>query len=68
MRQSPHSIVLDAHAFLGMAEQSKELLPWLVWAKRNDSSLHVSTATLAEATDGSPRDANIRRVVKALTL
>jgi hypothetical protein len=30
--------------------------------------LYVSAITLAEATDGSPRDANIRREIKAMTI
>jgi len=60
--------MFDAHALSGTANEAKEMLPWLVWAKRTDSSPHVSTATLAETTDGSPRDANLRRVIKAFNL
>lgn len=36
--------------------------------RRTDSSLHVSDVTVAEATDGTARDAAIRRTTKALRL
>ena len=68
MTPRPHAIVLDAHALTGLAEESKELLAWAVWAKRSDSSFYVSTLTLAETTDGSARDARIRREVKMVNV
>lgn len=42
--------------------------PWATFARRTDSLLHASTVTLAEVTDGSARDANVRRVAKAIRL
>ena len=42
--------------------------PWVTFARRTDSPLHACTVTLAEVTDGSARDANVRRVVKAIRL
>jgi len=35
-------------------------------ARRTDSTLHASTVTLAEVTDGSSRDIGVRRVAKTL--
>lgn len=40
--------------------------PWAEVARRTDSILHVSAATLAATTDGTPRDAAVRRAAKAL--
>lgn len=37
-------------------------------ARRTDSILYASTATLVEVTDGRLRDARVRRAVKALRL
>jgi predicted nucleic acid-binding protein len=41
---------------------------WATVARRTDSVIYASTATLAEVTDGSARDARVRRAVKALRL
>lgn len=60
----PHSIVLDSQALSLYAESSAVMHPWIAAALRMNSILHISTVTLAETTDGSARDANIRRVVK----
>jgi predicted nucleic acid-binding protein len=51
-----------------MIAESKEMLAWLVWMRRTDAPIHVCALTLVEATDGSARDADVRRVVKALTV
>jgi len=60
----PHSIVLDAQALSLYAESSAAMYPWIAAALRTNSTLHISTVTLAETTDGTARDANVRRVVK----
>lgn len=41
---------------------------WGEVARRSDSILYASTATLAEVSDGSARDALLRRAVKAVRL
>lgn len=41
---------------------------WLQTAKAIDATTDVSAATLAEVTDGSSRDAKIRRVCKAVRI
>ncbi|MBP8921185.1 MAG: hypothetical protein KBG85_15875 [Micropruina sp.] len=63
-----HSILLDAEALSALAEDDRRMLPWATVAHRTDSILHASTATLAEVTDGSARDANIRRAARAVRL
>jgi len=60
----PHSIVLDAQALSLYAESSAAMYPWIAAALRTNSTLHISTVTLAETTNGTARDANVRRVVK----
>lgn len=62
----PHSILLDSEALSTLAAQGRQMQAWATVARRTDSTLHASTVTLAEVTDGSPRDAQIRRVVNAL--
>jgi predicted nucleic acid-binding protein len=42
--------------------------PWAAFVRRTDSTLHASTVTIAEVTDGSSRDVNVRRVAKAVRL
>lgn len=64
----PHSILLDAEALSALAADERRMQAWATVAHRTDSTLHTSTLTLAEATDGSPRDANVRRVSKAIRL
>ncbi|MDR0482971.1 MAG: PIN domain-containing protein [Cellulomonadaceae bacterium] len=66
MKSSPHSIVLDSTALAEAAADSPAMYPWLTWARRSDSSIYISAATLAETTDGSPRDARIHRIAKAI--
>lgn len=64
----PHSILLDAEALSALAENDRRIQVWMLVARRTDSILYASTATLVEVTDGSLRDARVRRAVKALRL
>ncbi|MCL2466702.1 MAG: twitching motility protein PilT [Micrococcales bacterium] len=65
----PHSILLDCTALALQAdEHDQEMLRWSKVAHATGSSLYVSAVTLAEATDGSLRDANVRRELKAMTV
>jgi predicted nucleic acid-binding protein len=64
----PHSILLDAQALSALAADDRRMQAWATVVHRTDSTLHASTVTLVEATDGSPRDANVRRVSKAIRL
>ncbi len=41
---------------------------WAEVARRTDSTLHASTVTLAEVSDGTQRDVRIRRALKAVRL
>jgi predicted nucleic acid-binding protein len=65
---SPHSILLDSEALSALAADDRRMQPWVAFARRTDSTMHASTAVLAEVTDGRSRDANVRRVVKAVRL
>lgn len=62
------SIVLDAEALSALAQTDRRMQVWAAVAKRTGATLSASTLTLAEITDGSPRDANVRRIVKAVRL
>ncbi|MFT4010966.1 MAG: hypothetical protein QM655_13100 [Nocardioidaceae bacterium] len=62
----PHAFLLDAEALTALVEERKVIQPWLEVARRTDSTLHISSLTLTEVTDGSARDASVRRVIKAL--
>lgn len=65
----PHSILLDCTALsLQADERNREMLTWSQVAHATGSRLYVSAVTLAEATDGSARDANVRREIKAMTV
>ncbi|WP_217428585.1 PIN domain-containing protein [Microlunatus speluncae] len=64
----PQSILLDAEALSALASADRRMQAWATVARRTDSILYASTVTLAEVTDGSPRDANVHRVVKAIRL
>lgn len=64
----PQSILLDADAFSALANGEKRMLAWAEAARRTDSTFYASTATLAEVTDGTPRDARVRRAMNALRL
>ncbi len=64
----PQAILLDAQALSALAEGERRMQAWATVARRTDSSLYASTLTLAEVADGSSRDANVRRAVKAVRL
>lgn len=64
----PHSILLDAEALSALAAGERRMQAWATVARRTDSTLYASTVTLAEVTDGSARDAAVRRIAKAIRL
>ena len=68
MNAFPHSILLDADAFSALALGERRIQAWAEVARRTDSILYASTATLAEVTDGSARDARVRIAAKAVRL
>lgn len=61
MITGPHSIILDSEALSLVAADAASARAWMAVAVRTDSVLYASAATLAEVTDGSGRDALIRR-------
>ena len=63
---SAHSLLLDSEALSAAAQDQRVMQPWLELARQSDLVLYVSAATLAEVTDGSARDALVRRIVKAM--
>jgi predicted nucleic acid-binding protein len=63
---TPHTFLLDAHALTLYADDARAMQSWLALAQGTDSSFCISAVTLAETTDGSPRDANVRRAVKGM--
>lgn len=63
---SAHSLLLDSEALSAAAQDQRVMQPWLELARQSDFVLYVSAATLAEVTDGSARDALVRRIVKAM--
>jgi len=64
----PHALLLDSEALSALASDDRRIQPWASFARRTDSTFHASTVTLAEVTDGSAGDANVRRVMKAIRL
>jgi predicted nucleic acid-binding protein len=64
----PRSILLDSEALSALAAGEQRMQVWATVARRTDSTLHASTVTLAEVTDGTARDAGVRRIAKALRL
>lgn len=63
---SAYSLLLDSEALSAAAQDQRVMQPWLELARQSDFVLYVSAATLAEVTDGSARDALVRRIVKAM--
>lgn len=61
MITGPHSILLDSEALSLIATDAASAKVWMAVTLRTDSVLYASAATLAEVTDGSGRDALIRR-------
>lgn len=66
MNTQAHSLLLDSQALSAAARAQRSMHPWLEFARQSDSILYISAVTLAETTDGSPRDANVRRMVNTL--
>lgn len=62
----PHRFVLDAEAFSALAAGNRAIQPWLEMVRRTDSTLWISSLTLAETSDGTARDVAIRRAIKAV--
>lgn len=64
----PHSVLLDSEALSALSTSDRRMQAWATVVRRTDSILYVSTVTLAEASDGGPRDTLIHRAVKAARL
>lgn len=64
----PHSLLLDSEALSALALGERRMQAWAEVARRTDSILYASTVTLAETTDGSPRDSRVRLAAKAVRL
>lgn len=64
----PHSLLLDSEALSALALGDRRMQVWAEVARRTDSILYASTVTLAETTDGSPRDNRVRQAAKAIRL
>ena len=64
----PHAFLLDTEALSALATADRRLQAWTTVARRTGSTLHASTVTLAEVTDGRSRDVAVRRIVKAIRL
>ena len=64
----PHAVLLDAEALSALARDDRGMQAWAAFAKRSDSVFYASCLTLAEVTDGTARDAGVRRAVKAVRL
>lgn len=62
----PQSILLDAEALSALARGERRMQAWAEVARRTDSVLYASTVTLAEVTDGTPRDAQVRQAARSL--
>lgn len=64
----PYSMLLDAEALSLLAVDDRSMQAWATVARRTDSILYVSAVTLAEVTDGSARDVDVRRTIKAIRI
>lgn len=64
----PQAFLLDAEALSALSVADRRMQPWATVARRTGSTLHASTITLAEVTDGRDRDAAVHRIVKAIRL
>ena len=64
----PHSLLLDSEALALLAQDDRAMQPWAEVARRTDSILYTSAVTLVEVTDGSDRDAGVRRAAKAMRI
>ena len=61
-----HSFLLDSEALSLLVADDRSMQAWATVARRTDSILYASALTIAEVTDGSARDAEVRRAIKAL--
>jgi len=59
------TLLLDADALSSLARSAPSVQPWLAVVAAGRAVMHVSAATLAEAVDGSARDAAVHRVVNS---
>ncbi|MCL2468457.1 MAG: twitching motility protein PilT [Micrococcales bacterium] len=66
MNTRAFSVLLDAHGLSALATDAAAMRTWLALVKRTGSELYVSTVTIAEATDGTSRDVNVRRALKGV--
>ena len=64
----PHAFLLAAEALSALSVADRRMQSWATVARRTGSTLHASTLTLAEVTDGRDRDAAVHRIVKAIRL
>lgn len=64
----PHAFLLDAEALSALSTFDRRMQSWTTVARRTGSTLHASTVTLAEVTDGRDRDVAVHRIVKAIRL
>lgn len=62
----PQTILLDAHALTLISRDDPAMREWMRIARRTSSTFAISAATLAETTDGSPRDAAVYRVMSRI--
>jgi len=68
MMPPAYTILLDAQGLSSLADEAKSMREWVAWAIHTSSEFHISALTLAETTDGTPRDARVRREAKALVI
>ena len=67
MSQPYISVLLDSQALTALAQKAPALQPWTQLVKSGRARYFVSTITLTESTDGSARDASVRRIVKTMS-
>ena len=58
--------MLDSHALSELARDAPSMRAWMALADRTGSDLYVSTVTLTEVSDGTARDAHVRRALQNL--
>jgi len=57
-------IVLDAEALSLLANEDRQMFNWVTLARETGALFRISTITLAEAIDGSARDARIDNALR----
>ena len=60
------TVVLDASALTDLADGERRMLGWMAAVLDEDSAFVISAVTLAETTDGTARDAKVRRALGSL--